>query len=331
MLHRHLLAATLFLGLAASGCSSGPAPTTSTNTAATTSVTATSTPVAPATETPAATAETGTPEATASGTPAESASGTPTPGETLDPAFIKLKDEGQAMAMARGYADAVPTLEKALELKSDDPEVHFYLMLSQGHLEETPGPKSEAYKHAKKVLELAPGSTMADRARDYILSAESEPAKPMKDLAADPIGPPRGWKVKNNAVYTLEAPVFFIPDKKMNDQLQKELWYVELVPNSVTDKIQLPKGTQYTVQAGTDYYFGKTSWRGGNAKPNPAEFDTNMYEITAFEIEIENGPNKGRRGWFVNQMDRFLGVDEKEEPVFGVKVGPRLAIGREGK
>ncbi len=325
MLHRHVLAATLALGLATSGCSGGSpptAPTTSVTTAATTSVE--TTPAATGTEMAAA-----TPEATASGTPEET--GTPTPGETVDPAYQKVKDEGINMAMAKGYAEAVPSLEKALELKPDDPEVHFYLMLSQGNLEETPGPKSEAYKHAKKVLELAPGSTMAERARDYILSAESEPAKPMKDLPADPIGPPRGWKVKNNAVYTLDAPVFFLPDKKMNDQLQKELWYLELVPNSVSEKVQLPKGTQYTVQEGFDYYYGKTSWRAGGAKPNPAEFDTNMYTVNAFEIEVENGPNKGKRGWFVNQMDRFLGVDEKEEAVFGVKIGPRLGISHDGK
>ena len=121
---------------------------------------------------------TGTPEATASGTPSESPSdspsGTPTPGETPENAeFRKLKDEGVNMAMAKGYAEAVPSLEKALELKQDDPEVHFYLMLSQGNLEDSPMPKSPAYLHAKKVLELAPGSTMAEWASGSISIIES--------------------------------------------------------------------------------------------------------------------------------------------------------------
>lgn len=331
MLHRHALAATLAIGLLTSGCSGGgtpPAtPTTAVTTSATTSVETTTTPAATGTETPGA--ETGTPEATASGTPGETASGTPTAEETLDPAYVKLKEEGVNLALGKGYADAVPALEKALEVKPDDPEVHFYLMLSQGNLEETPTPKSPAYTHAKKVLDLAPGSTMAERARDYILSAESEPKKPMKDLPADPIGPPHDWLVKQNAVYTMEAPVYMIPDKKFGDDLSKELWYLELVPQSVTEKVLVPKGTQFTIHSGLDYYYGKTSWKGG--KPRPEEFDTNMYELNVFEIEIESGDMKGKRGWYVNQLDRFLGVDEKENPVFGVKIGPRLGIRHDGK
>jgi len=325
MLHRHVLAAMLALGLVVGGCSGGgtpsATPTTSVTTAATTSVETTTTPAATGEATPAGTA---TAEATPSGTPGETASGTPSAEETLDPAYVKLKEEGVNLALGKGYAEAVPPLEKALEVKPDDPEVHFYLMLSQGMLEETPTPKSPAYGHAKKVLDLAPGSSMAERARDYILSAESEPAKPQTDLPADPIGDHRTWFIKQNAVYTMAAPVYMIPDKLMSDDLQKELWYLELVPQSVTDKVQVPKGTQYTVRSGQDFYYGKTSWRGGKLKAE--EFDQNMYALTVFEIEIESGPMKGKKGWFVNQMDRFLGVDESEKPVWGVKLGPRLPL-----
>ena len=329
MLCRHFVAALVGTWLLVGGCSGGtpPAtPTTAVTTSATTSA-ETGTPAPAGTETPSETPDasaTATPDGT--GTPDLSATGTPGAEETLDPAYVKLKEEGLNLALGKGYEEAIPHLNKALEVKPDDPEVHFYLMLSHGNVEDSPSPKSEAYPHAKKVLELAPGSSMAERARDYVLSAESEPKKPMPDLNADPIERPGAWKVDSSVVYTLPTAVNLLPDRKWGDSTMKELWYLEVVPRSVAEKIEIPKGTKVTLLDGKDYHFSKLSWRG--AKLKDEDFDTDTFLLTVFEIEVDDGPKKGTKGWMVNQMDRFAGLTEKNVRVWGTKVGPRLPIAR---
>lgn len=85
-----------------------------------------------------------------------------------------LKRKGVDLALGKGWDKALPLLSQAAEQNPDDAEVQFYLMLSKGNLEEGPSVHSEAYFHAKNVIDLAPDSTEATRALDYLAAAESE-------------------------------------------------------------------------------------------------------------------------------------------------------------
>ncbi len=85
-----------------------------------------------------------------------------------------LKRKGVDLALGKGWEKAIPLLSQAAEQNPDDAEVQFYLMLSKGNLEEGPSVHSEAYFHAKNVIDLTPGSTEASRALDYLAAAESE-------------------------------------------------------------------------------------------------------------------------------------------------------------
>jgi hypothetical protein len=85
-----------------------------------------------------------------------------------------LKRKGVDLALAKGWEKALPLLSQAAEQNPDDAEIQFYLMLSKGNLEDGPSVHSEAYFHAKNVLDLAPDSTEATRALDYLAAAESE-------------------------------------------------------------------------------------------------------------------------------------------------------------
>ena len=305
MLRNGFVAAALMCALA--GCGGQPAATpTATPTAAQTAGTNTTV------------AETGT--ATPAATPTET--GTPEDAE-----YKKLKKEAESLTLGKGYSEALPLLKKCLEMHPEDPQIHFYLMLANGNLEAEPDPKSEAYANAKKVLELAPNDPMAERAKDYIISAESE-AKPLKDNDSDSLyGKTDPFKTDPRAMYTMPEAAIMLPTnlKRLTVDLKKKLWYLEVRPDAVTEKLELPKGTKVSIAGQDEFDFSRNSWRGGPQAP-PSRYDETWFYLIALNVRVEEGPNEGKIGWMTNQMERFAGYDEKANPTFTVKVGPRLPL-----
>ena len=292
-----------------------------------------------ATPSPAAANATATPSASASpgATSSPGSNGTPQGKSAEEKEYEKLKNQAESLTLGKGYAEAVPLLRECLKQKPDDSQVDFYLMLSLGNLEEEPSPESEAYTFAKKVVEKAPGTPMAERANDYINSAESEPEEPPPDLKVEsiegtPSGPP---EFKKNTAYILatKITVYLTRVDALTLDVKKKLWYLEVRPDAIPaeDKLTLPKGASISVQKTDSYYFSKNAWKGGptgrsndSSKTVEHIFDKNYFCLLAIQVRVESGPSKGQRGWFCNQMDRYKGVDEDGNRVWGVKVAPRL-------
>ena len=165
------------VGLTLGGCSGDdPAATP----------TASATPQASASASPDAAPE-------ASATPA--ATSAPTTGNTPDPnysplggkpateeekEYYRLQKKAEDFVLSRNYEKAIPLLEQALQQRPEDPENSFYLLLSHGSLEVVPSKGSAAYPYAKKVVELAPKSNEAGRARAYLVGAEFSIPKDFK-------------------------------------------------------------------------------------------------------------------------------------------------------
>ena len=304
---------------------------------ATPSTKASGSPVASASATPGTSSSpeaTGTPDASSSPDP----SATPQGKTAEEKDYEKFKAQAESLTLGKGYAEAVPLLRDCLKRKPDDAQVHFYLMLCLGNLEDEPSTESEAYAFAKKVQEHAPGTPMAERASDYINSAESEPEKQPPDLEAVPIEGARVVEAKKDTAYILAAPVtmYITRVDNLTPDVKKKLWFLEVIPDSVPaeEKLDLPKGTSISIQQQQAFYYSKNTWRGGQVgkmevgAENGIAFDKTWFIMSAFQIRVENGPNKGQRGWFNNQLDRYRGFDEDGKRVWGVKVAPRLVLKR---
>ena len=277
-----------------------------------------------------------TPTVAVSVTPTETVTPTPTPTAepTEDPAYVKLRNDAKDLALGKDYQSALPILKKALEMRKDDPEVYFYLMLCQGNLEESPSTKSEAYTNAKKVLELGPTTDFAARAKDYIVSAESESKKPTKDLDDEmQIDGGGEYKLVTNGLYKTQVPTVLLESNldSLSAETKKLLWWSQVQPDSVPDKTPVPKGTKLSIKKYQNFFYSRNSWRGDERRSRGSErpdLDKNYFCITTLDVFIEDGPLKGKHGWLFNQMDRFRGVDKDGNNVWGVKTKPAVLLER---
>ena len=217
-----------------------------------------------------------------------------------------------------------------MEQNPEDPENPFYLLLSHGSLEMVPSKGSAAYPYAKKIVELAPKSTEAERAKAYLVGAELDVPKDFKygDKTFYTYG---GFVFEPQTPYKLVADTPLHAD--LNARLGKDgkarLWEAEVAPDMVEETIKLDKGTEVQILSESHYFYSLTSWR----KPLPAEpkeFSDSIFEVNAFYVEVvSEGDNKGKKGWIVNQVDRYLG--QNEENPFGVWVKDRLNLTREAE
>lgn len=302
------------LGLALSGCSGGddPAPTPTATATPTATVTATATPVAKNTPDPNISPLGGK------------------PATEEEKQYYRLQTKAKDLVLARSYEDAIPLLEQALEQKPDDYENHFFLLLAHGSLDKVPSKGSAAYPHAKKVVELAPNTTEAERAKAYLVGAEFEVPDDFK-YGKKTFFSWGGFVFNEETAYKLAAPAQLhteIGPRISRDQ-KATLWEAEIAPDMITNTLTLEKGTEVKILTQEHYFHSLTSWR----KPlpqDPKEFDDNIFEVNAFYVEVvSEGDNKGKKGWLVNQMDRYVS-DESEDP-FGVWFPDRLKILREAE
>lgn len=334
-IHGNLRGLCLGLALATfvAGCSGGgDAPASPTNQPA-----ATASPAATAAATPAPDAS-ATPGATPGATGSPSAELTPEPGisplggrvlSETEKEYFNKKEKAKDLALAKNYEAALPILDELHAHDPEDVDVMFYLLLSHGSSEEIPKKKSKAYEFAEKLLKAAPDSREAGKARSYINSANL--SIPDKFKYGDDTMDLRGnWVLAEESTYKIasEAPLHTeMQARGLSPGDQAILWETEASPatNPVTDK--LPKGTEVKVMGVKDYLYGLTSWRKKlDAKP---KLDTTIFDVTAMYVEVTSeGPLKGKKGWIVNHVDRYLGSSE-EGDVWGSWISNRLQIPRE--
>jgi hypothetical protein len=286
---------------------------------------------------------TATPQVTATATAAATPTAPKTPEPNISPLggkpateeekeYYRLQKKAEDMVLSRDYEGAIPLLEQAMQQNPDDPDNSFYLLLSHGSLEMVPSKGSAAYPYAKKILEVAPRSNEAERARAYLIGAEFQL--------------PEGFKYGNKTFYTYGAFVFDPQTAyklnadtplhaDLNARLGKDgkakLWEAEVAPKMVGEFLKLPKGTEVQILSESHYFHSLTSWR----KPLPAqpkEYDDTIFEVNAFYVEVvSEGENKGKKGWIVNQIDRYTGTGQEGEDPFGVWIQDRLDIPREAE
>jgi tetratricopeptide (TPR) repeat protein len=284
-------------------------------------------------------------DATASATPQATTTATPKAPKTPEPnisplggkpateeekEYYRLQKKAEDMVLSRNYEEAIPLLEQAMEQRPDDPENPFYLLLSHGSLEMVPSKGSAAYPYAKKILELDPKSNEAARARAYLIGAEFTVPKDFK------YGPKTSFTY-GAFLYDTKTPYKLVVDtplhSKMNARLGKDakakLWEAEVAPKMAGKTLKLPKGTEVEVLSEAHYFHSLTSWR----KPLPAqpkEYSDSIFEVNAFYVEVvSDDDNKGKKGWIVNQVDRY--VDKDREDPFGVWIKDRLNLVREAE
>jgi len=302
----YALTACLF----ASGCTGDPSPDP--------------TPTATATATPNA-----TPTVKASETPAPNYS--PLGGKPATEAekeYHNLQVKAKEMVLSRAYEDAIPLLEQAHEQQPDDFENAFYLLLSYGSLELVPSKGSAAYPYAKQVIELAPNSNEAERANAYLIGAEFEVPEDFKygDKTIAAFG---GFVFDPETPYklTTDAPLHTEVNARLNPSGKTALWEAEVAPEMCPNTVLLEKGTEVAILSESHFFHSLTSWR-KPLPPKPDKFDDTMFEIDAFYVEVvSDGDNKGKKGWLVNQVDRYL--DETAVDPFGVWIPNRLNLLRE--
>ena len=315
------------VGLTLGGCSGDdPAATP----------TASATPQASASASPDAAPE-------ASATPA--ATSAPTTGNTPDPnysplggkpateeekEYYRLQKKAEDFVLSRNYEKAIPLLEQALQQRPEDPENSFYLLLSHGSLEVVPSKGSAAYPYAKKVVELAPKSNEAGRARAYLVGAE--------------FSIPKDFKYGNKTFYTYggfihepgtayklaaDAPLHVDLNARLSKEGKAALWEAEIAPQMSSGTVALKKGAEVQILSETHYFHSLTSWRKPLAD-QPQEYDDSIFEVNAVYVEVvSEGENKGKKGWLVNQMDRYI-AKAGDDP-WGVWIEDRLGLVREAE
>lgn len=313
----------LVAGIALGGCSGGDEPA----------------PEATASATPqptSSTVETATPTATpeVSGATAGGPNITPLGGKPAteeEKEYYRLQKQGEDLVLARDYEKAIPLLEQALKQKPTDLTNSFYLLLAHGSLEVVPSKGSAAYPYAQKVVELAPNSKEANRARSYLVGAEFTLPKDFKygDRTMFTFGTFL-FEQKTSYKLAANAPLHVDLNARIGKEGQAILWEAEIAPKLVSSNIiNLPKGTDVIILADSHFYYSLTSWR----KPLPAEpkeYDDSIFEMNAVYVEVvSDGDNKGKKGWMINQADRF--INKPGEDPFGVWIPDRLTLPREAE
>lgn len=309
--------------LSLAGCSGSDQPAPTSSPAAPTS---TSTPVSTPSAVPSATPTAAAP--TGAQTPAPHISplgGKPATEDEIQ--YHNMQKKGVDLALARNYKDAIPILEQALEQQPEDIKNVFYLLMSHGSLEPVPTKGSAAYPYAQKVVELAPNSTEAERARSYIAAAEWNVPKDFKygTTTMESMG---AFAFDEEAKYKLVAPAKLHTEigPRIGKNAKSTLWESEVAPKLVGNFLELKKGTEVTILAENHYFYSLTSWR-TPLKDTPDKYDDTIFEINAFFVEVtSDGDDKGKKGWLVNQIDRFISKD-REDP-WGVWIPDRLGLAR---
>lgn len=304
------------------GCSGGdqPAPTAS--------------PSAP-------TAATATPGVAASATPAAttSPSDSKTPAPHISPLggkpatedeiqYHNLQKKGVDLALARNYKEAIPIFEQAMEQQPGDLKNVFYLLLSHGSLEPVPAKGSAAYPYAQKVVELAPRSSEAERARGYLAAAELNIPKDFK-YGPHTMASLGGFLFEPDAKYKLVAPTKLHIElgPRLGKSAKSTLWEAEVAPKLSGNFIELKKGTEVTILSEAHYFYSLTGWR-TPIKDEPEKYDASIFEVSAFYVEVtSDGDEKGKKGWLINQVDRFISND-RDDP-WGVWIPNRLGLERQ--
>lgn len=296
---------------------------------------------APASSTPKPAASL-TPAATATASAVPTVSATPstdlTPGSGVSPLggkplseaekeYSNRKLEAKDMGLAGNHAAAIPVFEELLAKNPEDVEVLFYLVRSHGSLEEAPSKKSKAYGYAEQILKIGPGSREAEKARSYINTANLElpenfPYKmdtmvSMGNWVFDP-----GDTFKTSA----EIPFHSTIGARPSPAEQTALWETEASPATAVGIEKLPKGAEVKVLAVKDFLYSLTSWR-KPLKVVKDKFDKSMFDVTAMYVEVTSeGPLKGKKGWIVNHVDRYLATDGDG---WGAWISNRLKVPRE--
>lgn len=314
----------LVAGIVLGGCSGGDEPAPDASASATPQPTST-TPL-----------ETATPSATpeVSGDTAGGPNITPLGGKPAteeEKEYYRLQKQGEDLVLARDYEKAIPLLEQALKQKPNDLANSFYLLLAHGSLEVVPSKGSAAYPYAQKVVELSPKSTEANRARSYLVGAEFALPKDFKygDRTMFTFG---NFLYEPKTAYKLvaDSPLHVDLNARIGKEGQAILWEAEIAPKLVSSTmINLPKGTEVIILADSHFYYSLTSWR-KPLPPEPREFDDSIFEMNAVYVEVvSDGDNKGKKGWMINQADRF--IDKPGDDPFGVWIPDRLQLLREAE
>lgn len=296
---------------------------------------------APATSTPQpATAV--TPAATASAAPAAATSPAPsadlTPGTGVSPLggkplseaekeYNNRKLEAKDMGLAGNHAAAIPVFEELLTKNPQDIEVLFYLVRSYGSMEETPNKKSKAYGYAQEILKIGPGSREAEKARSYINTANLELPEnfPYK---VDTMASMGNWVFDPGDSFktSVETPFHSSMGPRLGGPDQTLLWETEASPATAVGVEKLPKGTELKLLAVKDFMYSLSSWR-KPLKVVKDQYDKSMFDVTAMYVEVTSeGPLKGKKGWIVNHVDRYLATDGDG---WGAWISNRLKVPRE--
>ncbi len=294
---------------------------------------ATSTPQPAATATPAATAS-----ATASAAPTSTPSADLTPGTRLSPLggkplseaekeYNNRKLEAKDMGLAGNHAAAIPALEELLAKNPQDVEVLFYLVRSYGSMEEAPNKKSKAYSYAEEILKIGPSSREAEKARSYINTANLELPEnfPYKVDTMVSMG---NWVFNPGDSFktTAELPFHSSIGARFGPSDQTVLWETEASPATAVGIEKLPKGTEVKVLSSKDFMYSLSSWR-KPLKVVKDQYDKTMFDVTAMYVEVASeGPLKGKKGWIVNHVDRYLATDGDG---WGAWISNRLKVPRE--
>lgn len=285
-----------------------------------------------------------TPAATAS-VPATSASASPTaaltPGTEISPLggkpltdeekeYLNKLQQAKDLALAKNYEKAIPLLDELHQQRPDDLDVSFYLMLSHGSTEKAPSKTSKAFEYAQKVMEGSPDSREGERARSYINSANFS-LPPTFKYGKETIGSGGGWVLNDTATYkaTADMPFHSAISSRLAPNDQSVLWETEASPATATSAEKLAQGTEVKVLSTKDFLYGLTGWR-KPIKDDLKEYDNTIFEVAAMYVEVTGeGPLKGKKGWIVNQVDRWLAAKPEGEDEWGVWIPNRLKVERE--
>ena len=244
--------------------------------------------------------------------------------------YLNKLQSAKDLALAKNYDKAIPLLDELHTSKPDDPDVVFYLMLAHGSTEKAPTKTSKAYEYAQKVLEGSPDSRSSQRARSYVNSSNFSLPADFK-YGTDTIGTQGNWILNETATYKTSADMPFhsaLPGR-LGAQDQAVLWETEASPATATGAEKLPKGTDVKVLTNKNFLHSLTSWR----KPIKSDlkvFDDTIFDVAAMYVEVvSDGPLKGKKGWIVNQIDRYRAPSPEGEDEWGVWIPNRLKVERE--
>lgn len=278
-------------------------------------------------------------------TPSPTTSATPVARETLEPnisplggkpateeekEYYRLQKKAEDLVLSRNYKEAIPLLEQAYEQQPKDVENVFYLLLSHGSLEVVPSKGSAAYPYAQQVIDLAPKTNEAERARAYLVGCELNIPKDFKYGK-------KTFALLGDFVFEPETPYKLVTDAPLHTEIgtrigkegKATLWEAEVAPEMIGGTITITKDTEVQLLAQQHYFYSLTSWRKPLPK-QPKKWSDSIFEINAFYVEVlSDGDNKAKKGWLVNQVDRWVG-HEGEDP-FGVWIPDRLNLLREAE